>query len=115
MKVSFEDIGQVLATCQAEDGVAVGGVVRMSGNGTVAPCAAGERFCGVALSLAEDGCAAVQVKGFVTVPCADSGVVPGWAALTADGAKGVKTAGAGDKGAELLVVSVENGRAVVCL
>lgn len=115
MKVSFEDIGQVLVTCQAGDGVAVGGVVKMSGNGTVAPCAAGERFCGVALSLAKDGCAAVQVKGFVTVPCTDTKVVPGWAALTADGDKGVKTAGSGDKGAEVLVVSVENGCAVVCL
>lgn len=115
MSVSFEDIGQVLVTCKAGDGVAVGGVVKMSGNGTVAGCAAGERFCGVAVSLSEDGYAAVQVKGFVTVPCADSKVVPGWAALTADGAKGVKTADSGDKGGEVLVVSVENDTAVVCL
>ena len=115
MKVSFEEIGQVLVTCQAGDGVAVGGVVKMNGNGTVAPCAAGERFCGVAVGLEEDGCAAVQVKGFVTVPCADSTVAPGWAALTADGTQGVKTAGSGDKGGEVLVVSVENGSAVVCL
>ena len=115
MKVSFEDIGQVLVTCQTEGNVTAGGVVKVSRNGTVAPCAAGERFCGVALSLAEDGCAAVQVKGFMTVPCADSKVVPGWVALTADGTGGVKSAGAGDKSAEVLVMSVENGSAVVCL
>lgn len=115
MKVSFEDIGQVLATCQAGEGVAQGDVVKMSANGTVVGCAAGERFCGVAVSPTRGGCAAVQVKGFVTVPCTDSKVVPGWVALTADGDKGVKSAGEGDEGAELLVVQVENGSAVMCL
>ena len=112
MSISVEEIGQVLVTCMAEENVVQEGVVKLAAADTVAPCADGDRFCGVAVSVAGDGYAAVQVKGFVTVACADSTVVPGWNKLVADGSGGVKV---GDQGGEILVMSVEDGMAVLCL
>ena len=112
MSISYEAIGQVMVTCQAEETVLEGQVVKMKGNDTVAPCAAGEAFCGVAGDVAEDGFVAVQVKGFVTVPCTDSTVTAGYMNLTADGTGGVKV---GDNGIKVLVMSVEDGTAVIYL
>ena len=40
-QVSFEGIGQVLATFQVGEGVVEGHTVRVSGNGMVEPCTAG--------------------------------------------------------------------------
>lgn len=109
-KFSFEDIGAVVATFGAEEGVTGGQVVKVSANGTVAPCAAGDAFCGVALEPRKGG-AAVQVKGFVTVSCT-GGLALGWATLAADGNGGVKTA---DTGVTALVVSAADTGAVLCL
>lgn len=111
-KFSFEDIGAVVATFAAGEGVKGGQVVKVTDNGMVGPCSAGDKFCGVALEPRKGG-AAVQVKGFVTVPCTGSLTV-GWATLAADGTGGVKTATTG--GMSVLVVSVgTDGTAVLCL
>mgnify|MGYP000187985829 CR=1 FL=1 len=48
-KISFEDIGSVVATFLADSGVKGGQVVKLTGNGQVGPCSAGDAFCGVAL------------------------------------------------------------------
>lgn len=77
-KISFEDIGSVVATFLADSGVKGGQVVKLTGNGQVGPCSAGDAFCGVALEP-RAGMAAVQVKGFVPVKTADTLTV-GWAA-----------------------------------
>ena len=61
-KISFEGIGEVVATFACGAGVAAGQVVKVTADGTVGTCSAGEKFCGVALS-AEDGYAAVQLGG----------------------------------------------------
>lgn len=114
-KFSFEDIGAVAATFAAGDGVKGGRVVKVSDNGTVAACADGEAFCGVAMEPRKGG-AAVQVKGFMTVPYTGS-LALGWGELTADGQGGVRPAGTGDPaGVTALVVSAgEDGTAVICL
>ena len=52
-KVSFEEIGAVAATFFAQKEVKAGQVVKMTGNGQVGPCSAGDKFCGVALSNRE--------------------------------------------------------------
>ena len=110
-KISFEDIGAVVATCQVEEGVTGGQVVKLTGNAKVGPCADGEAFCGVALQP-RSTIAGVQFKGFVTVGCADELTV-GWATLVADGNGGVKIAA---DGVAAQVVSVnEDGTAVICL
>ena len=59
-QVSFEGIGQVLATFQAGEGVVEGHTVRVSGNGMVEPCTDGGSVDGVAV-VVKNGCAAVQV------------------------------------------------------
>ena len=116
-KFSFEDIGAVVATFAAGSGVKGGQVVKLTGNGAVDACAAGDSFCGVALEPRKGG-AAVQVKGFAAVPYTGTLTV-GWTALVADGQGGVKT---NTTGVQTLVVSVEEtddeggaGMAVVCL
>ena len=48
MKLSYEGIGQWAATFACTK-LAEGAFVKISGNGTVADCGAGEDFCGVVL------------------------------------------------------------------
>ena len=115
---SFEDIGAVVATFQVSGEVRGSQVVKVSASRTVAPCSAGDKFCGVALEPRAGG-AAVQVKGFVTVTCTGT-LTPGWAVLAADGKGGVQAAAAGSDdadpvGVEVLVVSADTGSAVLCL
>lgn len=124
-KCSFDGIGAVVATFTAGQGVKGGQVVKVTGNGQVGPCSAGDLFFGVALEPRCD-VAGVQVKGFVTV--AGTGLAVGPAVLVADGNGGVKSAAAdGDAdeastaaapatGVSATVVSVnEDGSAVICL
>jgi len=99
MNVSFEEIGR-LAVTFADGGCAAGQVCKVSADGTVAPCAAGDKFCGVVEGI-RGGHAAVQVAGFAEV--AVSGTVGlGYVNLCADGTGGVKAG----TGREYLVVSV---------
>ncbi|MCI2106211.1 MAG: hypothetical protein LKK00_05760 [Intestinimonas sp.] len=115
-RISFEEIGSITATFFAASGVKAGQVVKVSGNGTAAPCADGDKFCGVALSVSSDGFTGVQVGGFTTLPAENGGIVPGWAELCADGSGGVKTAASG-AGREYLVVSTDAaaGTVTICL
>ena len=107
MNVSFEEIGHLAATF-ADGGCTAGQVCKLSGNGTVAPCAEGDKFCGVTEGV-RGGYAAVQVAGFAAV--AFSGTVAvGYVDLCADGNGGVKAG----SGREYLVVSVdENAKTAV--
>ena len=63
-KVSFDDIGAVVATFAAKDGVKPGQVVKITANGEVGACSANDAFAGLALSTRESF-AGVQVKGFL--------------------------------------------------
>ena len=124
---SFEDIGAVVATFQVSGEVKGGQVVKVSASRTVAPCTAGDKFCGVALEPRAGG-AAVQVKGFTKVSRTGQ-MNLGWVELVADGQGGVKAAEApsvtvesgavtlpSPAGVRALVVSTaEDGTAVLCL
>ena len=110
-KISFEGIGSVMATCQAEEGVIGSQVVKLTDNGMVAPCSAGDAFCGVAMEP-RAGITGVQFKGFMTVTCTGS-LTPGWATLAADGSGGIKTAASGVTA--LVVCANGDGTAVICL
>ena len=104
-KISFEGIGELVATFYAGEGVKMGETVKVSGDSAVAPCDAGEKFCGVAATEPRGGCVGVQVSGMAQVKCADGSVTVGYVNLTADGNGGVKAAASGDKGGEYLVVA----------
>ena len=67
MSVSFEEIGQTVATFQLESGLAVGQVCKITANGKAGACSEGDDFCGVILSKNGDY-GAVAVRGFVALP-----------------------------------------------
>ena len=98
MKISFEGIGQWAATFACGDDVAEGQVVKVSDNGAVGTCAAGDAFCGVAAAVGSDKAAcAVVMGGMVTVSYSGSEPALGWSGLSADGAGGVKADTGGQK------------------
>ena len=100
MNVSFEEIGRLSVTF-VQEGCTGGQVCRVTANGTVKPCAEGDKFCGI-VEHVRGGHAAVQVAGFAEVKL--TGVLnPGYASLCADGQGGVKDGA----GLEYLVVSVD--------
>lgn len=111
-QISFEEIGELTVTFYAASGVKAGQVVKVSGNGKAAPCGAGERACGLA-TWCDGEYAAVQMKGFVTVPCTGA-VTAGWGKLAADGTGGMTV---DEDGWDYLVISVDSaaGTAVICL
>ena len=91
MKISFAGIGQWCATFAAAE-AEEGSVVKISAPGTVAPCGAGEPFCGVVVCGGEDACT-VQLGGFVTVPYSGATAPDvGLAVLAGDGDGGVAVA-----------------------
>ena len=104
MKLSYEGIGQWAATFACTE-LAEGELVKVSGSGTVAACAAGNDFCGMVLSVSrgEDACS-VALGGMVTAGYTGTAPAVGWGVLVADGSGGVKTA---ETGREYLVVDVD--------
>ena len=97
MNVSYEGIGQWAATF-ACDGVTEGHVVKISGSGTVAKCAAAGSFDGVVLSVARDGKAcSVAMGGMVTVSYSGTAPTAGWNTLAADGKGGVTVVSEGGR------------------
>ncbi|HJB56748.1 MAG TPA: hypothetical protein H9714_04260 [Candidatus Flavonifractor intestinipullorum] len=98
-QVSFEGIGQVMATfpaaqdAQGGEKVAEGIPVKLGATGVVDVCADSDAFIGVARAV-RDGCAAVQVRGFVQVKATGS-ISAGMVNLAADGTGGVKQSSSG--------------------
>ena len=113
MSVSFEEIGQTVATFQLESGLAVGQVCKITATGKAGACSKGDDFCGVVLAKNGDY-GAVAVRGFVTLPYSgETAPAVGYCALAADGDGAVAKASTG--GRSLLAVSVESGTVTVLL
>lgn len=68
MSVSLKGFNEKVITLQAVDGLKAGDAVSLSGNLEVSPASEGTDIFGFAISVT-DGYAAVQVGGFITVPC----------------------------------------------
>jgi hypothetical protein len=103
-KISFDGVGQILATFQVEDGALDGGVVTMTDSGTVGLGKDGDLPCGVLFGVEDDGMGAVQVEGMATVSFTGEAPAAGYAAFVCDGQGGVaKNA----NGRLCLVVSVD--------
>ncbi len=113
MNVAFDGIHETVVTMAAESTAEAGQVVKISANGTVAACGAGDPFFGLALSL-RDGAAAVQIGGFMTVSCASGCPALGPVTLAADGNGGVKTAASGTL-AQVVAVDTADLTAVIYL
>ena len=95
MNISYEGIGQCAATFE-NDGVAVGQMAKISGDAKAAPCANGDAFAGMVLSVSRDEAAcSMALNGIVTVAYSGTAPAVGWQGLSADGNGGVKTAASG--------------------
>ena len=101
MSVSFNGFNEGVLTFEAASGVAAGKPVMISQSGKVQAVTSGA-FCGICLNVRE-GYAAVQLSGYVTVPCSGT-VNVGYQKLAAytDGKVKVDTT----NGREYLVVDV---------
>lgn len=112
MNVSFEGIGENVATFEAlESGAAqavAGEAVTLYGNGTVCACTTeGDVPVGKAIAV-RDGYASVQLTGYMELPCAGS-LKAGFSRVSVN-ADGKLDADA--NGREALVVDVDAGRGV---
>lgn len=103
MNVNFNGYGENVATFAADAGLTEPGVpVKMSGDGTVAKCAANEPFCGICVGV-RSGYAAVQLNGYVRVPAGEK-ISVGYQKLAA-GDNGIVAVN--NAGRELLVVDAD--------
>lgn len=101
MNVNFNGYGENVATFIADSTLTdVGVPVKISADGTVAPCSSGDNFCGICIAV-RDGYAAVQLAGYATVNTS-SKLALGFTKLTA-GANGKVTSGT--SGREHLVIN----------
>lgn len=103
MELSFMGYGEKVATFAATDGVTAGMPVKLTADGTVGPCAAGDLFCGVALNV-RGGYAAVQLAGYVRLPYGGTAPAAGYQSLAA-AANGTVSVNAA--GRSLLVIDVD--------
>mgnify|MGYP000862496032 FL=1 len=105
MSISFGGIGEYAATFHnSSSAPAVAGkAVKISGNGEVSACSAGDNIAGVCISAGAQF-AAVQLRGFVKLPYSGAAPNLGYCRLSADSGGGVKT---DSSGREYLVVEVD--------
>lgn len=115
MEISFEGIGQVLATFTVEEGAAAGSVVTVTENGTVGLGEEGSLPCGLLLHTEEDGKGAVQLEGMACVSWTGSAPGLGWSQLACDGQGGVKTVESDGLGCMVVWVDEESQTAVIKL
>lgn len=109
MAISFHSLAQDCVTFRSTAAVTENTVCKVSANGTVNTCSAGEAFCGVAADSKNEQ-AAVIVRGFVTLPYTGSNPTLGYCTLCANGSGGVKTA---EGAREYLVVQVDTAAKTV--
>lgn len=104
MKLSFNGFGENAATFAAGPDVAAGMPVKMTGNGAVGACAAGDSFCGVVLGV-RNGYAAVQLAGYVRLPYSGTAPAVGWQNISAAAAGKAQSAASG--GRQMLVIDTD--------
>ncbi|HHV31045.1 hypothetical protein [Caproiciproducens sp. LBM24188] len=103
MELSYNGFGESTATFAVTDGVTAEMPVKMTANGTVGACAAGDKFCGVALNT-RGGYAAVQLSGYVRLPYTGTAPAIGYGNFSAAGENAIQIDAAGR---ELLVLDVD--------
>ena len=101
MKFSYEGIGALVVTFPSGN-ASEGHVCTINQQGRADGCIANKDFCGVVLAD-ENGMAAVQLEGFVTVGYSGTKPTLGYVALVADGNGRVKL---DESGKEYLVAAV---------
>ncbi len=101
MNVNFNGYGENVLTFIADSSLTEpGGFVKMTADGTVGKCSAGDIFCGVCVGL-RGGYAVVQMSGYVTMPAASAKIPVGYIMLGVNDAGKVSV---NTTGREVLVV-----------
>ena len=103
MKVSFEGIGEQVISFAAASGLTKGVFVKMSANGTVTACSAGDGFAGYCIE-SEGGFAEVKTHGYMKCPYTGTAPSVGFGILVADAGGKVKSA---QSGTAYLIVEVD--------
>ena len=104
MTTNFNGFDEKVLTFECDTEINAGTPVKISANGKVAACAAGDRFIGIALG-SRGGYASVMVGGFITLPYTSTAPATNYAKLVADGNGGVKVDAT--NGTEAVVISVD--------
>ncbi len=111
MNVNFNGYGENVVTFIADSTLTEADVpVKVSADGTVAPCASGDLFCGICVGV-RDGYAAVQLSGYATVKTS-SKLATGYQTLAAAASGKVAT---NTSGRQLLVVNSTTTEAGIIL
>jgi hypothetical protein len=108
MSVAFNGFNENTATFKANEEIAGGKPVKMNGSETVAACAEGEAFCGIAVDC-DAGYASVQLSGAVTAKFSGSAPEARYEKL-ACGSDGVTVSA---DGREYLIVAVNEAASTV--
>ena len=112
MDISYEGIGQTVATFNCSGEIEAGIPVKISGNASVDVCADGGAFNGVTAAAADGGIVPVIMRGFIKLPYSGTAPTAGNGVIAADGDGGVKTASAGRS---LTVIDVDTANSTVVL
>ena len=113
MSVAFDGMDNLVVTFRCSGTVEAGSPVILSANDTVADGGTGKVPIGVLLQK-RGNYAAVQIRGYVTLPyTGTSAPAAGWGKLAADAAGGVAVAATG--GREYLIVNVDTAAKTVGL
>ncbi|MGN0488724.1 MAG: hypothetical protein ACI4HO_05645 [Ruminococcus sp.] len=89
MNVDFKGYGENVATFLADDTVKEGTLVKLSENYTVTACTTGDEIVGLCVNV-RDGYAAVQLSGYVELPCSTQ-IALGYKGICANNGTTVKT------------------------
>ena len=106
MNMEYKGFMENVVTFEAQNDVKKGDLVKVVESGKVAPCAEGDKICGVCMNV-NSGYAAVQVGGFVNLPV--NGVVStGFVKICATGDGKAQT---NENGREVLCITTDEGSA----
>lgn len=100
--ISFTGFHENMVTFNCDDTVVVGAPVSVNGNAAVTKSASGAAFCGIARSVRE-GCASVQMGGYMRLPYTGTAPSFGVTNIAADGNGGIKSG----TGRTVVVVEVD--------
>lgn len=114
MEISFEGIGQVIASFRAESGVKPGMAVAITENGTVGLGTAGDTVCGKVISV-RSGMAAVQIGGMAQLDYSGTAPALGMDCLAVDGAGKVKKDTEQTAGCKIVSVNTTDSTVIVVL
>ena len=104
MTTNFNGFNEKVLTFECDTEINAGTPVKLTANGKVGVCAAGDRFVGIALG-SRGGYASVLVEGYVTLHYTGTAPTVNHTKLVADGNGGVKVDAA--NGSEVVAVDVD--------